>query len=78
MFTQKFWAEAFERATKTGAQVAVAGMALVATNETAGTFTAVDWPLVGDMALYAVVLSFITSVSSSAFNDSDTPSLVKK
>ena len=78
MGTQRFWAETFERAVKTAAQVAITGMALYATADAAGTFSSVDWPMVGDMVLYATVLSFITSISSAAFNDPDTPSLVKK
>lgn len=81
MISQKFFRQALERATKTAAQVALAGMGVTAGTEVidaGGTFTGVNWPMVGDLVLYAVAASLLTSVVSAAFNDSDTPSLVKQ
>lgn len=80
ILSQKFWRQSFERAGKTAAQVALAGIGVTATTDitqAVGTFTGVNWPMVGDLVLYSVIASFLTSAASSAFNDSETPSLVE-
>lgn len=81
MWTQKFWRQSIERAAKTAAQFALVGMGVSWTGDMPmdpQRFSGIDWPMIGDFALYGAAISILFSVVSAAFNDSDTPSLVKQ
>jgi len=72
MTTKKFWRELLERAAKSAAQGAVAGLG-------AATFNILDTSAlvgVGTGALTMFVLSVATSIASAPIGDSDSPSLV--
>ena len=73
MLTRQFWKETFERAAKTAAQGAAAGMA-------AAGFNIVDLTAlkaVGLGALTGFVLSVVTSIASAPFGPGDSPSVVE-
>lgn len=73
MMKRQFWKEAFERAVKTAAQGAVAGIG-------AAGFNIVDLPsltAVGLGALTGFVLSLVTSIASAPFGPGDSASLVE-
>ena len=70
MFTLYFWRDAFERAVKSAAQVALLVLGADQVN-----IISVDWLTVGGFAAGGVVLSLLTSVASAGVGDR-TPSLV--
>jgi hypothetical protein len=72
MWNLLFWRASAERAAKTAAQVAAAGM-VVGTTGAAD----LDWRALGGLVLVAVLASVCTSVASSPFGDAGTPSLVE-
>jgi len=75
MMKRQFWKETFERAVKTAAQGAVAGIGA----------SAVGWVVdvsalaaIGTGALAGFVLSVVTSIASAPFGQDDSPSLVNE
>lgn len=75
MFTKRFWKDASERAVKSVAQAAL--LAIGVGGATVGfDVIATDWVYVGSFALGGGVLSVLTSLISTAVNDSETASAV--
>ncbi len=72
MFTKQFWKEAAERAVKSAAQ-AVLGLAVLD-----GGFNALefDWGTAGGFALGGAALSILSSLVTSGFGQSNSPSAV--
>ncbi len=73
MMKRQFWKETFERAVKTAAQGAVAGMG-------AAGFNIIDVSALKAVALGALtgfVLSVITSIASAPFGPDDSASVVE-
>jgi hypothetical protein len=73
MWTWKFWRQATERAVKTAAQ-----FALVFTGADAFDIFKMDLVTAGGFALAGAAVSILTSVASSPFTESGTPSLVEQ
>lgn len=70
MWTAAFWKDTAERAIKTFAQAAIAGLSA----NVVGVLD-VDWVTVGSVALLAALISVLTSVASAPFADQGTASL---
>lgn len=62
IWSKKFWAGVFERAVKTGAQVAVATFAIGTTG-----LLDVDWVGLGSIVGAAVIASVLTSIGNANF-----------
>lgn len=62
--TGAFWSDAFERAVRTAAQVAVTAIGVDAT----GIFS-IDWPAVGSLAAGAAALSLLMSLAAGGTGD---------
>ena len=62
--TGSFWSDAFERAVRTAAQVAVAALGVGST----GIF-AIDWAAIASLAGGAAVLSLLTSLAAGGTGD---------
>lgn len=74
MFKRQFWKETFERAVKTAAQLAAAGLGAQA----AGILDMTGLQAVGAGALTGFVLSVLTSVASAPLGPEDSASVVQK
>lgn len=71
-YGRKFWRDAFERATKTAAQLAAAAGLGLATN----VLDLGAWQALGSAALSGFVLSIITSLGSAPVGEADSASAV--
>jgi hypothetical protein len=72
MWDALFWKSAAERAVKTAAQVAAAGLVVGSTGA-----VDLDWLALGWLVLVSVLASLCTSIASSPFGDVGTPSLIE-
>ena len=73
MFTKIFWQRSAERAVKTFAQAFVT---IISADQVAGFFDASTKEAVL-AALFATLLSFLTSLASTTVGDGDSPSLIE-
>ncbi len=73
MWTRDFWLDLLERAVKTFAQAAVAGLSANAIG-----VLEVDWVTIASVSALAALISVLTSIASAPFSSKGTASLVTK